>query len=262
VGEEKIPLWLPPLIKGNAAPVKSDYGIPPDARVKYSLVQRANRDEASELSRIAFSAQIAYDLKTYVMAGGGQGLNAAQLDMASNATIGTAIYITGVDRVADFWHLVETEDPTTRIKSREYLYYVVWAIPQSTWTALVRKFVNDVIGKIPDREVQTNIARAYGAIEAEANRENQMTDAEFLQRLRLQEQAAKDAQAREMARISQQTAATAATAETLQAQARAEASARRAAYRSGDPAVAAAASVTAADFDWISALAAAADVVF
>jgi hypothetical protein len=128
--------------------------------------------------------------------------------------------------------------------------------------ALTRKYVNDVIGKIPDRAVQTNIARAYGDIEAAAMRENVMTDAEFQQQLRLQEQAAKDAQTRDMARIGQQTAATAAVAETLQTQARADASARRAAYRSGNPAVAAAASVTAADYDWISALGAASDVLF
>jgi hypothetical protein len=65
-----------------------------------------------------------------------------------------------------------------------------------------------------------------------------------------------------MALINQQTAANAAQAQVAQTQVRAEAGARYAAYRSGDPAVAAAASTTAADFDWISALSTAAKIIF
>jgi hypothetical protein len=52
--------------------------------------------------------------------------------------------------------------------------------------------VNDVIGKIPDRQVQTNVAKAYGEIEAAANRETEMSDAEFRQKLRSQERTAQN----------------------------------------------------------------------
>ena len=152
--------------------------------------------------------------------------------------------------------------PAARVKSREYIYYVVWSMPQATWTALTRKYVNDVIGKIPDRQVQINVANAYNDIQAAADRENEMTDAEFQQKLRLQEQAAKDAQAREIARINQTTAATTAAAQTAQAQVKAEAAARYAAYKYGDPAAAAIAATTAEDIDWISALGTAASIVF
>jgi hypothetical protein len=106
--------------------------------------------------------------------------------------------------------------------------------------------VNDVVGKIPDQAVQTNMARAYGDIQAAADREQEMTDAEFRQKLRMQEQAARDAQAREMARINQETAAE---------------SGRYATYQSGGPAAAAAAT-TAGDIDWISALGTAEGAIF
>jgi hypothetical protein len=248
LGEDPVPLWLKPLIKGNGGPVKSEFGVDSGARVKYSIAQRPNRDEARVQAGLLFAAQIANELKTYVMTAAAQTLNEGQIDIIEEITTATKVSITGSERVADFWQLVETEDPAARVKNQEYIYYVVWAMPQDIWTTLTRKYVNDVIGAIPDREVQTNVARAYGDIQAAADRETEMTDAAFQQKLRLQEQAAKDAQAREMARINQGAA---------QVQA-----GRYAAYRSGDPGTAAAAATTAGDVDWIAALSAAADIVF
>jgi hypothetical protein len=262
VGENSIPLWLKPLMMGNSAAVKSAFGVAPDARVKLSQAQRPNRDEARVQAGLLFAAQVANELKQYVMAAAGQTLDEGQMDVVEEITTATKVTISGTERVTDFWQLVETEDPGTRAKTREYVYYVVWAMPQATWTALTRKYVNDVIGKIPDRAVQTNVAKAYTGIEAAANRETEMTEAEFLQKLRLQEQAARDAQERDMAKINQQTAQNQAMAQTAQEQVRAEARARYAAYKYGDPATAAAASTTAADFDWISALNTAASIVF
>jgi hypothetical protein len=247
---------------GNAGAVKSEFGINPASRVKYSLAQRSNRDEARVQAGLLFNAQIANELKTYVMSAASQTLNEGQTEIVEEITTATKINITGNERVVDFWQLVETEDPSTRVKTREYVYYVVWAMPQATWTALTRKYLNDVIGKIPDRQVQTNLANAYGDIQATADRETQMTDAEFQQKLRLQEQAAKDAQARDMAKINSQTVANSAAAQVAQSQSEAEARARFAAYKYGDPATAAAAATTAADIDWISALGTAARVVF
>jgi hypothetical protein len=262
IGEDSVPLWLKPLIKGNSGPVKSEYSVDPDSRVKFSLAQRANREEARVQAGLLFNAQIANELKIYVMTAAAQTLDEGQIDIIEEITTATKVNITGNERVADFWQFVETEDPATRVKSRTYIYYVVWAIPQATWTALTRKYVNDVIGKIPDRAVQINVAEAYGNIQAAADRENEKTDAQFQQELRLREQAVKDAQTRDMARINQQTAANQSAAQVAQTQVQAEADARYAAYKYGDAATAAAASTTAADTDWISALGTASRVNF
>jgi hypothetical protein len=262
IGEDSVPLWLKPLIKGNSGPVKSEYGIPPNDRVKYSISQRANRDEARVQAGLLFAAQIANELRTYVRTAAAQTLNEGQMDIIEEITAAAKVDITGMGRITEFWQLVETEDPSIGVKSREYIFYIVWGTPQATWTALTRKYVNDVIGQIPDRQVQTNIANAYGDIQARADRENEMTDAEFQQKLRLQEQAARDAQTRGMALINQQTARDQAMSDVARNQVQSEADARYAAYRYGDAATAAAASTTAADTDWISALGTAANVVF
>jgi hypothetical protein len=261
IGEDSVPVWLKPLVKEQHGVVRTELNLNPTVRVGYSMSRRPNRDEARVQAGLLFAQKTANSLKQYVVTAAAQSLDQGQMDIVEQITTATKIEITGNREVTQFWQLVETEDPSTRSKSREYVYYIVYEMDAQTWTQLVRKYVNDVIGQIPDRAVQTQIANAYGEIDAKSRRENEMTDAEFRQKLDLQMQAAKDAQAREMARINQQTAATAAQAQVAQTQVQAESDARYAAYKYGDAATAAAASTTAADFDWISALSTVADVV-
>jgi hypothetical protein len=266
MGQEQSPAWLKPLvINGNAEDARAAFGLAGNSQVKFSVAQRQNRDEARVLSGLMFAQQAAQELKQYVCTAAASRLDEAQMDIVEEITTATKITMTGTRRVADFWQLVESENPESRSKSREYIYYIVWSMDDAVWGQIVRKYVNDVIGQVPDRAVQTQVANAFAEIDAAAKREDQRSDAAFRQQLELQAQAAHDAQDRAMAGINAQTAAaqsaTAAAADVARTQVRADARARAAAYRSGNPAVAAAASTTAADFDWISALTTAADVL-
>jgi len=255
IGEDSNPGWLLPLAKGNTQLIKQEFGINPTARVKLSPARRANRDEARVLAGLVFAQQIANELKQYVVTGAGSNLDQGQMDIVEQITTATKVTISGAQRIADFWQLVETTDDSSGAKVREYIYYIVWSIDENIWSQLVRKYVNDVIGQIPDRPVQQQIANAFGEIDAMSRWEREMTDAEFQQTINLRYQAASDAQAREMARINSGTT-------VAVAQAEADSHARYAAYRSGNPTVAAIASTTAEDYDWISALATAGKVLF
>jgi len=255
MGEDQAPPWLKSLLRGNSQVVKQEFGINSNARVKYSLAQRANRDEARVSSGLLFNQQIANELKTYVVTAASQTLNQGQMDIVEEITTATKINITGAGRVADFWQLVETTDDRSGAKSREYLYYIVWSMEPSIWDQLVRKYVNDVIGKLPDRQVQTNIANAFNDIAAASKRETELSDRDFQRIVDERSKAAENAQELEMARIRS-------GAQVDIAQAKADSVARYAAYRSGDPVVAAIASTTAGDIDWINALSTAAKVIF
>jgi hypothetical protein len=261
LGVEYRPGWLKGLLVNNrASAVIQEFGLPDTAVVRVSQAERANREEARVLADLMFAQQIANELKRYVVTGGGQNLNQGQMDIVEQITSGAKVTMTGAQKVTDFWHQVEKED--NGIKSRTYVWYTVYAFPGNAWSQLTRKYVNDVIGQIPDRAVQTQIAQAFGEIDASAKRNNERSDAEFNQMLALQRQAAEDKQKQDMARINQQTALGTAATEAAKAQAEAEAKARFAAYKYGDPATAAAASVTANDYDWISALGTAASIMF
>jgi hypothetical protein len=189
-------------------------------------------------------------------------LDQQQIDVVENITAITEADVTGMRQITDFWQYVEKTDPTNNVKSRVYVYYIVYGCSSEIYTALVRKYVNDVIGKLQDRQVQTNIANAYGEIQRKATIQEERSQAEFEQELRLREQAVANLQAQEMARINQQTVLGQANASVAQSAVNADARARYAAYKYGDPATAAAATTTAADIDWINALSTVADIVF
>jgi hypothetical protein len=261
MGVESFPGWLKGLVVNNRASVViQEFSLPDTAVVRVSQAERANREEARVLADLMFAQQVANELKRYVVTAAGQNFNEGQMDIVEQITSSTKVTMTGAQKVADFWQQIEKED--NGVKSRTYVWYTVYAFPGNTWSQLTRKYVNDVIGQIPDRPVQAQIAQAFGEIDASAKRNNERSDAEFNQMLALQRQAAEDKQKQDMARINQQTALGTAAAEAAKAQAEAEAKARFAAYKYGDPAVAAAASVTANDIDWISALGTAASVAF
>ncbi|GHT77158.1 hypothetical protein FACS1894130_00600 [Spirochaetia bacterium] len=251
--QQPFPAWLKALLINNRQDaVRSEFSLADDAVVRVSQAQRQNREEARVLSDLMFAQAIANELKRYVVTAAASRLDQGSMDIVEEITSSTKVTLTGAQKLNDFWQLVETED--NGMKTRNHIWYVVYAFPGTTWGALTRKYVNDVIGQVPNRAVQTQIANAFDEIDAEAKRNNERSDAEFNQMLELQKQAAADKQKQDMARINQQTAANANAADVAKAQAKAEADARYAAYKSGNPATAAAASVTANDIDWISTL--------
>ncbi|WP_010256183.1 hypothetical protein [Treponema primitia] len=262
LGMPSSPPWLAALVLGNSNQIKSDFGIPPTDRVKFSIAQNRNRENARVQAGLLFAAKTANELKQYVITGAGSTLDEGELDIVEEITTAAKLTITGNEPVADFWQLVETEDVNTHQKSQEYLYYIVYTMSDSTWKALVRKYTNDIIGQLPNRAVQTNVARAFGDIDAVASREQEMTEAQFKAQIAAAEQSAKTNERIRLAEINQQTAANNQAEETIRAEAAANANAQRAALRSGDPVRVYAASVTPADVDWITALSTASNVLY
>jgi hypothetical protein len=257
---ESFPGWLRALVVNNReAAVRQEFNLPEGTVIRHVEAERANRDKALIDADLLFVQKIANELKLYVVTAAAKGLDGGSTDIVEEVTSSTKVTLTGAQKVRDFWQLVEKEEDG--VKSRNYVWYAVYAFSGSTWDALTRKYVNDVIGQIPDRRVQTQIARDFDEIDRQAKRSEERSDAEFKQMLDLQRQVVEDKQKRDMAQIAQQGARDQAAANVAEAQASAEAEARYAAYKYGDPATAAAASVTANDIDWISALGTAADIV-
>jgi hypothetical protein len=259
MGVEPFPAWLKTLLINNRqAAVRQEFSLSDDAVIRVSQSERANREEARVLADLMFAQAIANELKRYVVTAAAQSLYQGSMDIVEQITSSTKVTLTGAQKLPDFWQYVEKDD--AGLKVRSYIWYAVYAFPGNTWGALTRKYVNDVIGQIPDRAVQTQIVRDFDEIDRQAKRNEERSDAEFYQTLELQQKAADDRQRQNMAIINQQTASNAAAADVAKAQAVAEADARYAAYKYGGPATAAAASVTANDVDWISALSTSASI--
>jgi hypothetical protein len=116
-GQEPRPDWLKPLvINGNAEAARLAFGLPSNPQVKAVPSQRANREEARVLSELMFSRQAAVELRQYVRAAGADNMDEGQLAIVAETTAVAEVTITGTQRVADFWQLVETENPGTKLK--------------------------------------------------------------------------------------------------------------------------------------------------
>jgi hypothetical protein len=229
------------------------FRLPDDAYV-YFYSTRHRNPESARFDAQQFGAQkLAQEFKTYVMRAGSRTMNEEQVSRLEEITTATKVNIAGNRQLTDFWRRIRTTDGTKT--TEEYVYYIFWSMNRNTYNQILRKYVNDIIGELPDTSEKINIAQAYADIQQEANTREKRTEAEFQQQLQLQLKAVEDAQTRQMAQINQQTARDENMASVARAQVQAEADARFAAYKYGSAAVAAAASTTAADFDWIAALA-------
>ena len=261
MGEAEFPGWLRTLIVNKQqVPVRNALTLSDNAVLRVGQAQRANREEARVLADLMFAQQIANELKRYVVVGAASRLDQGQMEIVEDVTTTTKVTITGGTRLADFWQLVETED--NGMRTREYIYYIVYTFRPDIWTQIVAKYIQDVIGNIPDSAVRQQINSAQEEIARQFQRVEERSDAEFRHELDMQLKQVENLQEQEMAKIRQQTAQTAVVGDVARAQAVSEARARYAAYRSGDPLVAAAASITANDVDWVKALGTVASAIF
>jgi hypothetical protein len=262
LGIPEKPDWLAPLVLGNSQGLISAYNVPSGNVVKYSVATNANRDNARVQAGLLFAAKTANELKQYVVTAAAQTLDQGQVDIVEEITTATKVETAGLGVVCEFWQYVENTDPTNNMKTRNYVYYIVYQCPQDIWNKLVAKYLLDVVGQLPDRRSQENMASALGEITEKSKTQEQRDEAQFQQELDLRAQAARDAHAREMARINQQTIQSQNAADVAKVQAQGDSDARYAAYKSGDATTAAVASTTAADGPWVDALKVAAGVIF
>jgi hypothetical protein len=180
--------------------------------------------------------------------------NSGQMEMIETACAAVNLNVSGFKPVTTFWQLLETVDPDTNVKTREYAWYTVRSISLKAYQDLAAKYLLDVAGKLPDSRLQGEVAASYDDVVAENNWEQTMTLEEWQQNVELRYQAAKNDQERQMALINQKTVANQGMTEVAKAQVEADAKARFAAYKYGTPAEVAVASTTASDLDSVAAL--------
>ena len=115
-------------------------------------------------------------------------------------------------------------------KAITFNYYVVYACEESIWDQLVAKYVFDVVGQLPEKKTQQTMAGLFKEIDAATKAEKPVSEVQFKMEITARQTALETGGVPK--------------------------SEQRAAYRSGDPTKAAAASTTPADKDYVAALAA------
>ena len=257
LGQANNPPWLRAyLINNREDLVRQEFNLPEGTVIRVGQAERPNREEARVLAGLMFSQRIANELKQYVVSGQASSLSQGQMQIVEQVTNTTKVTVTGARALPDFWQYIEKDD--NGVKTRSYVWYSVYAIDGNTWSQVVAKYLFDVAGQIPDPAVKKQIANSFSEIDQKAKHGEELSDAEFKQKLDLMNKQVDNLQQQDMAKINQQTVQSVAASNVAVA----DANALKAAYASGNPAIVAAASLTANDIDWVNALRSMAATVF
>jgi hypothetical protein len=229
LGEKASPEWLLPAIRGNWTVFKQDWQVSGDKVLKVGVSRAPRLNAAQTIADVQYAARLASQLKQSVLTKAAITLGSNdEFNVVQDAATKAVVTITGQERLCDFWQLIETVDSNGK-KVSVYNYYVVYACDTEVWSQLVAKYLFEISGQVQDKKTQQTVAAMFKEIDAETKHEREKNAAEFAAEIRAQQQALQKPLSR-----------------TEQA----------AAYRSGDPVQAAAASVTKSDTDYIAALAA------
>jgi hypothetical protein len=219
-------------MRGNWTAFKQEWPVSPDKVLKIGVARNASVNAAQTIADVQYAARLANQLKQTVLTRAAISLGSdGEFDTVQDAATKALVSVAGQERLTDFWQQIETDEGNGR-KTRAYVYYVVYACDSAVWDQVVAKYLYDIVGQLPDKKTQQTISGMFDEINAEVKYEREKSDAQFQAEVAAQQRAA--------------------------AQAPQPVAAQREAYRSGDPAKIAAASTTAADTDYVAALALAA----
>jgi ribonucleotide monophosphatase NagD (HAD superfamily) len=70
--------------------------------------------------------------------------------VVNNAATEAKVTLVGNRRVEDFWQYVETKNTETGETAREYVYYIVYAMPVAAWDNMFAHYAADVFGPLPE----------------------------------------------------------------------------------------------------------------
>lgn len=165
LGEESAPKWLLNLRRGNASKFKKEWEIDENRIVKVSMATGATEAVAQALSRASFAYVQSAELNQKVIGRVGQGLNdMGQLEAVFEAASQTKADMTGLREETGFFQRVRLTKRGTKEQTEKYVYYTVYSMDKSTWDALCKKYLMDLMGS---EGLETATQKKIGALFSE-----------------------------------------------------------------------------------------------
>lgn len=176
LGEISAPTWLKNMRRGNSDTFKQLWGIDSNRIVKISMATGKTEATAQALSRAGFAYTQAAELNQKVIGRVGQGLNdIGQLEALYVAASETKADMTGLREETGFFQKVRTTKAGTKEQSEQYIYYTVYSMDKSTWDALCRKYLMDIMGT---EGLETETQKKIGALFSEMKEDSDKKDAQ------------------------------------------------------------------------------------
>jgi hypothetical protein len=229
LGEEASPAWLLAAERGDWSAFRSNWKIDPAEVLQIGASQGATLNAAQTIAEVQYAAHVASELKQTVLSKAAISLNSqGDFETVNDAATKTTVTFSGQQPLTNFWQEIETTDDNGT-KKTVYNYYVVYEYSPDVWSQIVAKYLYDVVGQMPKTQAQKTMAGMFKEIDAATSQQQPIS----------QSQLQANVQAQKAALASPMT-----PAQQYQA------------YKSGDPAQAAAAGTTSADTNYVAALSA------
>ena len=288
LGAAATPEWLASANRGdfsafikihkNTGQVKKEHSV-----FKRSTGTGADLRAATMRADMAYARNVARELQQSVNVFAAEQARAGNIDDTTRQAIEEVtqtqsnVEITGHAKVVEYWQQVIEVDPLTENKSSRYIVYQIYEIEPDTWTKTTAKYVKEVLGGVPDELTpeQDFVKDLVGQMMDDARFPTVLSQQAALQKAEAAKRMAdvqvelapaqqKAAAEQELAKIMQEgkTERTQIVADARTEQVQAQADATKTAYLSGNPVYANAATVTAADQEWVEAEALAAAILF
>lgn len=182
LGEIANPTWLKNMRRGNSDTFKEQWSLDANRVVKVSMATGKTEATAQALSRAGFAYVQAAELSEKVIGRVGQGLNdIGQLEALYVAASETKAEMTGLREETGFCQKVRTTRAGTKEQSERYIYYTVYSMDKSTWEALCRKYLMDVMGTEGlETETQKKIGALFSEMKDDADKKDAQKQAEEL----------------------------------------------------------------------------------
>ena len=180
LGEVSAPTWLRNMRRGNSDTFKSLWGISSDRVVKVSMAIGKTESTAQALSRAGFAYAQAAELNQKIIGRVGQGLNdIGQLEAVYIAASETKADMTGLREETSFCQKVRTTKFGSKEESEQYIFYTVYSMDKSTWDALCRKYLMDLMGvEGLETETQKKIGALFSEMKEDADKKDAQKQAE------------------------------------------------------------------------------------
>ena len=176
LGEISAPTWLRNMRRGNSDTFKQLWGLDSIRVVKISMATGKTESTAQALSRAGFAYTQAAELNQKVIGRIGQGLNdIGQLEALYVAASETKADMTGLREETGFFQKVRTTKAGTKEQREQYIYYTVYSMDKTTWDALCRKYLMDIMGT---EGLETETQKKIGALFSEMKEDSDKKDAQ------------------------------------------------------------------------------------
>lgn len=180
LGEISAPTWLKNMRRGNSDTFKEQFKVDPNRVVKVSMATGKTEATAQALSRAGFAYTQAAELNQKVIGRVGQGLNdVGQLEALYLAASETKADMTGLREETGFFQKIRTTNAETGAKIEQYVYYTVYSMDKTTWDALCKKYLMDMMGGANlDTETQKKIGALFTEMKEDADKKDAQKQAE------------------------------------------------------------------------------------